>query len=303
MTASSTHLNPSSGQSYRYIIAGLCALSLVIFLPFNAAVIDPGPLFAGFRKAPLAYTLILTPHVVTLIACLVWGGSATAGLAKGVSFIAALALGIIVPILVLLTSGLSRESGTASMILLWGVALFAIQVSIYKNAARAVIAARAKGKGSGRLGVALAPVLVILVAFIIPGQMQKSRRELDEIESRKRLLAEMRRQVAVFNDPNAKIATSKDVEDRLHLVQECISEFWWTSNRRYPDGLRPLGAGGVGCIDSVTESGTLGKWKVTLSPRGFENSRGYVLAASDTTGVDRRIVIYECDTVEHRRRR
>jgi len=303
MTASSTRSNPSSEQSYRYIIAGLCALSLVIFLPFNQAVIDPGPLFAGFRKAPLAYTLILTPHVVTLIACLLGGGGTTAGLARGVSSIAALALGVIVPVLVLLTSGLSKERGNASMILLWGAALFAIQIAIFRKAGRAVVAARAKGKGTGRGGLALAPVLVILVAFIIPGWMGKSRQEIEEAESRERFRAEMRRQVALFNDPNAKVSTPKDVEDRLHLVRECISEYWWTSNRRYPDGLRPLGASGVNCIDSVTESGALGKWKVTLSPRGYDDDGGFVLSATDTTGVDRRIVVYEGDTVHHRRRR
>lgn len=302
MTASSTHSNPGSEQSYRYIIAGLCALSLLIFLPFNQAVIDPGPLFAGFKKAPLAYTLILGPHVLTLISCLLGDGSTTVGMAKGVSYLAALALGIIVPLLVLLTSAISRESGNPGLILFWGAALLATQVATYKYSKRAVIAVRATGRGTGLLGLVFAPVLVILVAFIIPGQIQQSRKESQEIESRKKFVAQLHRQVALFNDPNARVSTAQDLSARLLLVQQCISEYWWKSNRQYPDGLHPLGAGGVGCIDSVTERGTLGKWKVTLSPRGFENSRGYVLSATDTTGVDRRIVIYEGDTVENRRR-
>jgi hypothetical protein len=146
MTASSTYSDLRSAPSARHIVAGLCALTLVIFLPFNQAVIDPGPMFAGFRKYPFGYARILLPHVVTLVSCLLAGGSRTFRLAMGVGFIASLALGITVPVLWLLTSGLSSERGNAAGILLWGIVLFATQIQIYRTARRALDSTRPKGR-------------------------------------------------------------------------------------------------------------------------------------------------------------
>jgi hypothetical protein len=293
-TTEPTQVVSGDARSSANVCAALCLATLLVFVPFNAASIDPGPLFAGFAKAPLAYTLILLPHVVTLIACVMAPTALTFGLATGVGAMGIVAMIVEVP-LISLSLGLSRERQDGGILVLCAVVLFVLQVALYRTARRAAQLKDLRGSVKAKRGTFIAPLFVAIVIFIIVPKLaaMKQARQAKIGEAYfQRALQEKR---VRFTAAGATVSTHEDLEERLQFIRECVGEAS-SGKKGYPRDIRSLGPGGTNCLDSVTASGLWGKWRVAYSPRGYYNGSGYVLTAIDTTKAEHRMIIAQGDT-------
>ena len=105
-----------------------CAATLLLFLPFDAIALQRDMTWSLFREDAPAYALVLGPHALTLIICIVAPGTFAFGLAVAVGVLAAVGLLIVVPVWGLALS-MSDKSDPMGFVLL-GVILFGIQIAM-----------------------------------------------------------------------------------------------------------------------------------------------------------------------------
>ena len=279
----STTVDVASIRPTGYVLTAACAASLALFIPFNTSIIDKGAAISAFKQEFLVYACLFLPHVITMIASLVAPGARTFGLAKGLGFVTGLALLVIVPVAMMLSS-LSPERDSSPFVFS-GIGLFAAQVVLFRKGREGLRTAEAMGLYGGTVGTALAPLYVALLCFILLPALSRRRDERALSRDRARQTSQLKQDFARYHDKNAVVLTPPDRDDRFYFIKRCTDLY---PGPGFPNDLRALGPEGNGCIEGSVANGSIGKWRVVYTPSIRHDGRavGYRLVATDTTGVD-----------------
>jgi hypothetical protein len=278
-------------------IAVACAATLLVFLPFGATALHRAMSWSLYREDPLGYALVLLPHAITMIACLVAPGAFALGLALGVGVVAALALVIVVPVWgIILSLGGDSHPDPMGFVLL-GVVLFGIQIAMVVIAKNDLRDARESGQKGGSFAAAVGPAYVgilLLVALPITQRHAAARQEANSIAARRLEVARTR---AGYGASDSATITHDQAYRRMFFIVNCLS-LHFDSAHNYPSELLSLGPAGDNCLDSATASGKFDRWRVvyrrTPPERGWPNGN-YELSATDTADVERPIYFGRTD--------
>jgi hypothetical protein len=273
-----------------------CVATVILFLPFDATALRRAMTWSLFREDPLAYALVLGPHALTMIVCIVAPGTFALGLAVGVGVLAAVGLLIVVPVWGLALS-LSDKSDPIGFVLL-GVILLGIQIAMVIVARADLRDARAAGLARGSLGPAVTLVYVgFLLIVAMPaaqgnasGEYLAKQQQAARAQFRAGLPYTRSRYHAVDSARASDSAsiTHDQANQRMLFIVSCL-DLHFESSSKYPPDLLSLGPVADNCLDSVTASGKFGSWRVdytpTLPSRGWPKGY-YRLSATDTTDIE-----------------
>jgi hypothetical protein len=288
-------------QEIPIAIAVACAATLLVFLPFGATALHRAMSWSLYREDALGYALVLLPHAITMIACLVAPGAFALGLALGVGVVAALALVIVVPVWgIILSLGGDSHPDPMGFVLL-GVVLFGIQIAMVVIAKNDLRDARESGKKGGSFGAAVGPAYVgILLLVALPITQRNAAASYaarQEANSMAALRVEVARTKAGYRASDSATITHDQAYRRMFFIVSCLS-LHFDSAHNYPSDLLSLGPAGDNCLDSATASGKFDRWRVvyrrTPPERGWPNGN-YELSATDTADVERPIYFGRTD--------
>jgi hypothetical protein len=270
---------------YRASVA--CAVTLLLFIPFWLQIFGKGALFSNLREDFVAYAAVLLPHLAVMIASTLAPGAFAFGLGVSVAVLAGIALAVMIPVGTVLIL-LKPDNPQVFTFILLGLGLLAAQFWLGRSARAGARATQSTDATPKMLGAAL-PLAYIAAYFLIvlPAQMGEQRRTTDAKNDalvREQMLKQ-RDRYATFD---TVVATRENAAERLLFIDLCLGRHSPYPQHHFPPDLRVLGPRGDNCLDSVTASGSLGRWRVVYTPFGqsTRDIAGYTIIATDTTGVD-----------------